>query len=102
MRVLSAATAVANLKVEPGEYWPLIALSDNGECASGAVSAPYFGVVMPPTKSAGLNVGNDARARTEPSRGSSTTAAPPGAVKLFCAPPSHVPFAAFMARVSAA
>jgi hypothetical protein len=82
MRVLSAATAVASLNVEPGAYCPAIARSVSGKCASGAVNARYCGVEIPPTKSAGLKVGNDAMARTEPSRGSMTTAAPAGATKF--------------------
>src|SRR5436190_869321 len=62
----SPAMALKGLNVEPGAYWPWMAQLFSGVLFSSAVSSAHSMSLMPSTKSAGLNVGNDASVMSPP------------------------------------
>src|SRR5439155_22739798 len=68
--LLRAAIDVTSLNVEPGAYWPCRARSLSGKWLAGSLRAAKAPVLIPLRKLAGSYVGLDARASTEPARGS--------------------------------
>src|SRR5438105_5868835 len=93
-----AASAVTGLNTEPGGYVAWSARFSEGKFLAG----PVFGVspwlaseafVTWPAYTDGLYVGDEAIARTEPSRGSIATIAPPRAAHSWFDCASWIPYA---------